>query len=130
MMGRPKGSKGPQRKWTVDEKMEMIRKHLDEHVSFHNLQKEFKVNRGTIYTWITKYLEKGESGLERTHKMNNPMIHLYRKKNLTREEQLTLENFQLKVEVERLKKGYQVKGVGRQKEYVPSSKASIKSSKD
>lgn len=129
MMGRPKGSTGPQRKWTIEEKMKIIRKHLEEHVSFMSLQEEFKVNSGQIHFWISKYLEKGEGGLERPQARRNPMVHLYRKKNLTLEEQLTLENFQLKVEVERLKKGYQVKGVGRQKEYVPLSKKSIKSSK-
>ncbi|HBZ41419.1 MAG TPA: ArsR family transcriptional regulator [Erysipelotrichaceae bacterium] len=74
-------------------------------------------------------MDKGEAGLE-TSRKTNPMIHLYLKKNLTREEQLTLENFKLKIEVERLKKGYQVKGVGRQKEYDILSEASIKSSKD
>lgn len=128
-MGRPKGSKGPQRKWAVDEKMKIIRRHIDDHVSFLDLQKELKVNRGLIHAWVTKYLDKGEVGLEIAHK-TNPISHLYLKKNLTREEQLTLENFKLKVEVERLKKGYQVKGVGRQKEYDILSEASIKSSKD
>jgi transposase len=128
-MGRRKGSTGPQRKWTIEEKMKIIRKHLDEHVSFRRLEKEFEVNRGQIHSWITKYINQGESGLETYHEQRNPMAHLNRKKNLTLEEQLTLENFQLKVEVERLKKGYQVKGVGRQKEYVPLSKKNIKSSK-
>ncbi|OGS55145.1 MAG: hypothetical protein A2Y20_02360 [Firmicutes bacterium GWF2_51_9] len=128
-MGRPKGSKGPRREWTIEEKMKIIRKHLDDHVSFRTLQKELKVNQGLIHAWVIKYLDKGEAGLE-TSRKTNPMIHLYLKKNLTREEQLTLENFKLKIEVERLKKGYQVKGVGRQKEYDILSEASIKSSKD
>lgn len=128
-MGRPKGSTGPQRKWTVEEKMKIIRKHLDDHMSFLNLQKEFGANVGLIHAWVTKYLNQGETRLETSHRQRNPVAHLYRKKHLTMEEQLTLENFQLKVEVERLKKGYQVKGVGRQKEYVPLSKMNIKSSK-
>jgi transposase len=128
-MGRHKGSTGPQRKWTIEEKMKIIRKHLNEHVGFRSLEKEFEVNRGQIHAWITKYLNQGESGLETSREQRNPMTHLNLKKNLTLEEQLTLENFKLKIEVERLKKGYQVKGVGRQKEYVPLSKKNIKSSK-
>jgi transposase len=128
-MGRPKGSTGPNRKWTIEEKMKIVRKHLDEHTSLRDLQREFKANGGLIHAWVTKYLDKGESGLETSRNLRNPMNHLYRKKSLTREEQLTLENFQLKIEVERLKKGYQVKGVGRLKEYMPLSKKNTKPSK-
>lgn len=128
-MGRSKGKFGPQRKWSVEEKMMIIRKHLDEHIGYQELEREFKANRGMIYAWVTKYLEHGESGLERSPMKESPINHLYRKKNRIHEEQLLLENFQLKVEVERLKKGYQVKGAGRLKEYVPLSKKNIKSSK-
>ena len=50
-----------------------------------------------------------------------------RKKNKTREEELELENLKLKVEVARLKKGYQVKGVGSKKEYVTIKDLNTKS---
>ena len=49
------------------------------------------------------------------------------KKNKTREEELELENLKLKVEVARLKKGYQVKGVGSKKEYVTIKDLNTKS---
>ena len=48
-------------------------------------------------------------------------------KNKTREEELELENLKLKVEVARLKKGYQVKGVGSKKEYVTIKDLNTKS---
>ena len=54
------------------------------------------------------------------------MISLYRKKQLTEDETLRLENFRLKIENARLKKGYIVKGVGSKKEYIPTSKMNTK----
>lgn len=67
------------------------------------------------------YLEFGIEGLKsQTGKAKHPgkgnhLSGLHLKKNKTREEELELENLKLKVEVARLKKGYQVKGVGSKK---------------
>lgn len=131
MRGRPKGSTGTkQRKWTIKEKIEIVKKHVDEHISFFSLRDIYQVNPGLIHTWVKKYLENGEEGLKPKENKRNIMAHLYRKKSLTEREALELENFKLKLEVERLKKGYTVKGVGLNKEYVPTSKMNIKSFKN
>lgn len=130
-MGRPKGSTGiKMRKWSVEEKLKMVRLHLDDHQSLKSLEKEFQVNRGVIHAWVKRYLDNGEEGLKPKENKRNIMVHLYRKKSLTKLEKLELENFKLKLENERLKKGYTVKGVGSNKEYVPISKTNIKSSKN
>lgn len=72
--------------------------------------------------WRQKYQEFGLDGLRsqtgKTSHGYNHLAGLRNKKNKTREEELELENLKLKVEVARLKKGYQVKGVGSKKEYV------------
>ena len=52
------------------------------------------------------------------------------KKTETREEELERENIKLKIEIEQLKKGYYVKGVGQRKEYVSINNRSIKSSEN
>ena len=52
------------------------------------------------------------------------------KKVSSREEELERENIKLKIEIERLKKGYYVKGVGAKKEYVSINNRSIESSKN
>ena len=131
MRGRPKGSTGTkQRKWTIEDKLEIVKKHVDEHISFFSLRDIYQVNPGLIHTWVKKYLENGEEGLKPKENKRNIMAHLYRKKSLTEREALELENFKLKLEVERLKKGYTVKGVGLNKEYVPTSKMNIKSFKN
>lgn len=109
--------------------MIIIRKHLDEHVSLGELEKEYRINRGLIHAWIQKYLEKGEMGLSRGKNQKNPLVTLLHKKELTTEESLLLENLQLRIENERLKKGYQVKGAGHQKEFISLNKVNAKSSK-
>ena len=54
---------------------------------------------------------------------------LHTSKSLSREERLDLENLKLRIENERLKKGYMVKGVGARKEFVTTLDANTKSSK-
>ena len=83
--------------------------------------------------WKKAYLEFGIEGLKsQTGKAKHPgkgnhLSGLHLKKNKTREEELELENLKLKVEVARLKKGYQVKGVGSKKEYVTIKDSNTKS---
>ena len=131
MRGRPKGSSGIKlRKRTREEKREIIKKHVDEHISYSSLSDTYEVNPGLIHVWVKRYLENGEEGLKPKDNKRNLMSNLYNKKSLTELEALELENFKLKLLVERLKKGYTVKGVGSNKEYVPTSKMNIKSSKN
>ena len=59
----------------------------------------------------------------------NPFAALHTSKSLSREERLELENLKLRIENERLKKGYIVKGVGANKEYVTTLDVNTKSSK-
>lgn len=129
-MARPKGSTGiKNRKWTIEEKIEIVNKHLKDHLSYKQIKNIYHVNLGQIHTWVKKYLESGEEGLHRKKQTSHPEMGLFNKKNLTETERLKLENFKLRIENERLKKGYTVKGVGSNKEYVPISKMSTRSSK-
>lgn len=85
-----------------------------------------------LQRWIAKYRAAGVDGLKsRTgkgkHGGGNHLARLRSKKNKTREEELELEVLRLKIEVERLKKGYRVKGGGRGKEYVTTKGSNTKS---
>lgn len=85
--------------------------------------KKYDVNRRLLQRWRIKYHNHGVDGLKSqtgkcVGKRGNGFKGLHVKKNKNREEELELENLKLKVEVARLKKGYQVKGVGSKKEYV------------
>ena len=70
---------------------------------------------------------RSQTGRAKHPGKRNPYSGLQNKKNKTREEELEFENLKLKVEVARLKKGYQVKGVGSKKEYVTIKDLNTKS---
>ena len=94
---------------------------------------KYGIDLRTLGKWRTKYRSDGIDGLKsKTGKTKgsgkgNPLVGMWHKKNKTREEELELENLKLKVEVARLKKGYQVKGVGSKKEYVTIKDLNTKS---
>ena len=61
---------------------------------------------------LKKYLEQGEVGLENKKKPGNPLSKYMNKKQLSDIEKLEYENMKLRIENERLKKGYMVEGDG------------------
>ena len=124
-MGNKKG--GTHRKWSKEDKLKIIRLHLDEHISVMRIEKDYGVNHSLVSAWVKKYLEEGEEALE-PHS-GNPYAALHTSKSLTEVERLRLMVAKLEVENARLKKGYWVKGVGANKEYVTGSDRTTKSSK-
>ncbi len=115
-MGRPKGRKN--RKWTKEDRMRVVKRYLDDHIGTGTLAKAENVPRSTLRKWITKYLENGEEALESKKKTGNRFAALYRSKSLPLEERQRLIIEKQQIEIERLKKGYIVKGAGAEKEYV------------
>ena len=94
--------------------------------------KKYDIYIRVLGKWRRKYQNFGIDGLrsqtgKHSGKHNNGLKSLQNKKNRTREEELELENLKLKVENARLKKGYQVKGVGSKKEYVTIKDLNTKS---
>ena len=118
MIGRPKGGKN--RKYTVEEKLSIVNMNLQDHMSIIQIEKETGISDSLISAWIHKYLDNGLQGLEnkKNKRSGNVYAALHTSKSLTKEERLELENMKLKIENERLKKGYLVKGVGADKEFV------------
>lgn len=116
------------RKWSKEEKLRIVKRHLDEHISIRELEKEEKADHSQIAAWVRKYTEEGEKGLE-AKKKGNPFAALHTSKNLTEEERLRLIIAKQEIEIERLKKGYIVKGAGVNKEFVTSKDVNTKSSK-
>ena len=92
---------------------------------------KYGIDLRTLGKWRRKYREYGIDGLRsqtgKTSHGYNHLAGLRSKKNKTREEELEFENMKLKIEVARLKKGYQVKGVGSKKEYVTIKDLNTKS---
>ena len=116
------------RKWSKEEKLKIIRLHLDEHVSTKRIEKEYGVKHSLVSAWVKKYLEEGEAALE-PHS-GNPYAALHTSKSLSEVERLRLIVAKQEVEIARLKKGYWVEGVGANKEYVTGSGKTTKSLKN
>ena len=122
-----KGQK--KRKWTVEQKLEIVHKHLDEHISVRTLAKEYGTDSGMICRWTKEYLAGGEQGLTPKARPGNKYAALHRRKNLSELDRLRLLVAKQEIEIARLKKGYWVEGVGANREYVTGQDVNMKSSK-
>lgn len=119
------GKKGMgHRHWPKEIKLEAINRHLVDHMSMIDVSKEFGISTGMLSNWIHIYQDEGEAALER--KQGNPYAALNNGKNLSEIERLRLTVAKQEVEIARLKKGYYVKGVGANKEYVTGKEKTTK----
>lgn len=81
---------------------------------------EKNIGKRQVYYWIEKHQKEGIDGLKsQTGKKSckNPHAGLSLRKPKSKIEELELEILKKDIEIARLKKGYQVKGVGPIKEY-------------
>ena len=118
----------PHRRWSKEEKLRIIRLHLDEHISVERIEKEHGISHSLVSAWVKKYIEEGEDALEPHN--GNPYAALHTSKSLSEVERLRLMVAKLEVENARLKKGYWVEGAGASKEYVTGSEKTMKSLKN
>lgn len=116
-MGRPKGGKN--RRWTSKERLDYVLMCEEKHMSESYVARVQGIPYGTLRTWLRRYRQGGEAALnpEKLHP-GNRYSALHTSKSLSETEKLRLLVEKLQVENERLKKGYVVKGVGADKEYV------------
>ena len=127
-MGRPKGTNNRMR--TPEEKEKLILEFMSSNTNRTLFCKEKNIGRRLFTIWCFKYEKDGIAGLTSQTGRKNGTNKGRPKKSETREEKLERENLKLRIEIERLKKGYYVKGVGRRKEYVSINNKSIKSSEN
>ena len=111
-MGRPKGRKSGYKFWTAKEKYDLILPIINGEISAKQLAKDIGMSgNGMLIKWIHQYQEGGIEALENKKKPGNKLSKFARRKELTELEKLQYENLLLKIENERLKKGYTVKEV-------------------
>ena len=91
------------RKYSKEEKLKIIRLHLDEHVSTKRIEKECGIKHSLVSAWVKKYLEEGEEALEPHN--GNPYAALHTSKSLSEVDRLRLIVAKQEVEIARLKKG-------------------------
>ena len=113
---------------TIQEKEIIIKDYLSG-TGIKEIERKYQVHNPQVYQWVRKYQENGINGLKsKTGKHSSPSsnkgLHLRKPKN--RIEELEIELMKKDIEIARLKKGYNVKGVGQEKEFVTTFNKNIK----
>ena len=103
--------KEPNRYWSKEDKLKLIKEVLNGKSS-QEVARENDISGGMLRGWIIKYNKCGEKALINQKKPGNTLAKFSNKKNLTDMERLQYENMKLRIENERLKKGYLMKGDG------------------
>lgn len=126
-MGRFKGKSNRNNKyWSKEEKLRIVKRIINRENSLSIISKEEGINPGQAHLWMKKYIDLGEQGLINKKKPGSPYNGLNLKKNRTDIEELQYELMKLRIENERLKKGYLVKGVGPEKQFIDLSNKNMK----
>ena len=108
----PRKRKEPNRYWSKEEKLKIVKMIVNEGISMTQISKEKDMSLGMLHRWVNSYLNEGENALENKKKPGTPLVQYSRRKSLSELEQLEYENMKLRIENERLKKGYMMKGDG------------------
>ncbi len=114
--------------WTKEQKLEIIKQHLEDHISVRELEKIHNADRSMICHWLKLYSINGDSAFNPKTRPGNAFAPLHTSNNLSEIDYLKLMIAKLEIENERLKKGYIVRGVGVNKEYVTLKDMNMKSS--
>lgn len=117
------------RVWTKEQKLEIVHKHLDEHISIKKLGKEYGIIHSMVSRWTKEFLEGGEAAFDPKPRPGNKFAALHRSKNLSELDRLRLLVAKQEIEIARLKKGYWVEGAGANREYIIGHDVSTKSLK-
>jgi transposase-like protein len=108
--------------WSQEEKLRLVK--MAYKIGMRETGRRENIPSAMISIWTKKYEKEGKESLKSKRGFRMPY------KNKTRfsskEEQLEYEIVRLKVENERLKKGYIVKGVGQKKEFISINKKNLK----
>ena len=111
------GKKGiPHRRYSKEEKLRVVKMHLEEHISIRQIAKETGIHNSLVSRWVKQYTEDGADSLEPHN--GNHYAALHSSKSLSELERLRLIVAKQEVEIARLKKGYEVKGAGAEKVYI------------
>lgn len=107
-MGRNKGT--PTQYYTKETKKRIIKEALD--IGINPTARNNNISPGMVCSWVKAYKNNGDKIVDNKYKRNNPLSKYINKKDLTHMEKLEYENMKLRIENERLKKGYLVKEDG------------------
>ena len=100
------------RYWSKEEKLKLINLVIHNNQSINSVSKKYNIDKSQLRRWIKAYYDFGENGLINKRKPGNPLMKYSSRKELSDLEKLEYENMKLRIENERLKKGYMMKGDG------------------
>ncbi len=89
--------------YSIDFKLKIVKMILNDHISKKSIMREYNVATKTQRQWIHKYQTEGVSGLLTKRKIRDKIPTNQEEESI---ESLKHEILMLKVEIERLKKGY------------------------
>lgn len=106
---------------------EIILKDYLSGTGIKEIERKYEINNVQVYRWLEKYQEDGIEGLKsKTGTSTGGNKGIGRRKPKNKIEELELEIMKKDIEIARLKKGYNVKGVGQKKEFVTTFNKNIK----
>ena len=111
---------------TPEEKEAIILEYLSGKSGYKTIAAKYGISNKLFLTWIEKYRKNGIEGLSIKPRGGHLNIGKYNR-HPTEVEKLKKELLKKEIEIERLKKGYRVKGGGAQKEYVTTFDVNTKS---
>lgn len=112
---------------TPQEKEQIVLEYRNTPITLRAIAEKYNTHISAINEWVNKYEKYGIKGLEsQTGKKCGGTKGQGARKPKTREEELERKIMKLEIENARLKKGYLVKGVGAEKEYVTTFDENMK----
>ena len=103
---------------TSKEKETIVKEYLQGKIGFKKLCEKHNLSTSVLWRWIKKYEENGIDNLKSNTGKSSSGKGLHLRKPRNKIEELELEIMKKEIEIARLKKGYMVKGVGAEKEFV------------
>ena len=119
--------------YTDEEKLKIIQDYMDSNISIRQCANKHNISATSLVMWLRAFRLKGEDGLVSQigkHRGLNKGRPKGSFKPKTTIEELEKENLKLRIENERLKKGYLTKGAGAKKEFISINSRNFKSLKD
>lgn len=109
---------------TPEEKENIVKEYRNTPITLRAIAEKYNTSTHCIHEWVNKYEKNGIKALEsetgKTKGNGRP------KKANSREEELERKIMKLEIDIARLKKGYLVKGVGAEKEFVTTFDKNMK----
>lgn len=104
---------------TIQEKETLVKEMIDKNISIGEMNRRYNISTSVLSRWLYAYKENGIEGLKsKTGTTTGGNKGVVNKKPKNKIEELELEIMKKDIEIARLKKSYNVKGVGQEKEFV------------